>query len=73
MQLGILASVKNVFFPGTDMTVTSQAGATNLEMRRHVLRIQGYLQLLCSSFRSDVMVAHRFTGHCSGRRGRFKH
>jgi len=49
--------------------MTSKVGTTYLRMCRHVLRIQWYFRCLPSSFRSEVMVAHRFTGHYSGRRG----
>jgi len=40
-------------------------GATYFKMCSHVLRIQCYFRWLSSSFRSEVMVAHKFTGHCS--------
>jgi len=45
-------------------------GATYLKIFKRVLRIQWYLRWLSSSFRSEVMVAHGFTGHYRGRRGR---
>jgi len=51
------------FFLGNEITITSLAGATYLKMSRHVLRIQWYFRWLSSSFRSDVMVTHKFTGH----------
>ena len=54
------------FFLANDVTMTSQVGETYLKMCRHVLQIQWYLRLLSRSFRSDVMVAHMFTGHYDG-------
>jgi len=50
--------------------MTSHVVATYLKMCRHVLRIKWYFWWRSSSFRSDVMVAHMFTGHYSGRRER---
>jgi len=47
----------------------SQVGATYLKICRHVLQMQWYVRWLSSSFLSEVMVAHRFTGRYSGRRG----
>jgi len=50
--------------------MTSELGATYLKMCGTGLRIQWYLRWLCSSIRSEVMVAQRSAGHCSCRRGR---
>jgi len=52
-----------------DVTLMSHVGATYLKMCGTVSRIQWYLQWLCSSIRSEVVVAQRIAGHCSGRRG----
>jgi len=56
------------FFPRNDITLTSKVGATYLKMCRQILRIQWYLRCLRSSFRSEVIVAHRFTDHYHSRR-----
>jgi len=63
---------EKVFFPGNDITVNSQVGATYRKMCGVVIRIQWYLRRLSSSIRSEVMIAHRFTAHCSGRCGQRK-
>ena len=50
--------------------MTSQVGATYLKICRRVVRIHWYVQCFSSLLCSEVMVAPKFTGHYSGRRGR---
>jgi len=71
MDTTMFSSVREkTVYPENDVIMTWQVASTYLKMCGGVLRIQCSLQWLFSSIYSEGMVAQRFAGHCSGRRGR---